>query len=65
MPLKTSWSESNLPNYKLMNGYKCIDVRNDILHAHIIATCLRQYLFAIGVGPTEMFLAVSCCVAWY
>ena len=40
--------------FPLMNGYKCSDMRNDILHANIITTCLRQYLFTIGVGPTEM-----------
>ena len=33
-----------------MNGYKCIDIRNDILHANIITRCLRQYLFTIVVS---------------
>ena len=32
-----------------MNGYMCIDVRNDTLHTHIFMTCLRQYLFTIVV----------------
>ena len=41
----------------LMNGYKCTDMRNYILHANIITTCLRQYLFTIGVGPTEMIFS--------
>ena len=36
--------------FPLMNGYKCIDMRNDILHANIITPCLSQYLFTIGVG---------------
>ena len=38
--------------FPLMNGYKDIDMRNDVRHANIIATCL--YLFTSGVGPTEM-----------
>ena len=32
-----------------MNGYMCINVRNDTLHTHIFMTCLRQYLFTIVV----------------
>ena len=51
--------------FALINGYKCIDMINDILHANIISTCLRQYLFSIGVGPTDMVLAVSLfCPPW-
>ena len=74
MQLKTSWAETNLPNYTqkksymyppLMNGYKCIDMRNDILHAVIITTCSRQYIFTIGVGPTEMvFSGITFLPPW-
>ena len=62
MQLKTSkWKQifrtthdKKVTCISLMNGYKCIDMRNYILHANIITTCLRQYLFTIGVGPTGM-----------
>ena len=40
--------------FPLMNGYTFIEIRNDILHAKIITTCLRQYLSTIEVGPTEI-----------
>ena len=30
-----------------MNG--CIDMRNDIHHAHIFTTCMKQYVFTIVV----------------
>ena len=51
--------------FPLMNGYKCIDMRNDILHVNIITTCFRQYLFTIGVGPTEMvFSGITFLPPW-
>ena len=38
---------------------------NDILHADIITTCLRQYLFTIGVSPTEMvFSSITLLTDW-
>ena len=40
-----------------MNSYICIDMRNDILHANIITTCLMRYLFPIKV--LRWFLAIS------
>ena len=44
--------------FPLMNDYIiCIGMRKDILHDNIITTCLRQYLFTIGV--LRWFLAVS------
>ena len=65
--------------FSLMNDTKYIDMRNDIIHANIITTCLRQYLLTIGVGPTEMVFSgitflttlaahqgtVACCVTWH
>ena len=48
-----------------MNGYKCIDMRNDILYANITTTCFRQYLLTIGVGPTEMvFSGITFLTSW-